>query len=549
MEEKKDYNTYYERKVEELNLIKRVKDKEKFIEEIDFSVPIEKDSDATIIKELRILKEAIELRIIKDPEQKEKRKLFSRRDQIESFWDIQPFFYDSAKIFWLWEKDKFRWVKSDEIDFLNLIQKELGIETIDSKIRIELIEGFKQVGREHRPKEIKKSWIQFKDKIYDIETDEILEANYEYFVSNPIPWKVGECEDTKIMDGYFTDWVGESNINQLYELISYCATIDTFMQRIFALCGGGSNGKGTFIKALIKFLGKENCVASEMRSLSEDKFEPAVLYKKLVCVMGEVSYGDLKNTNQIKKLSGEDLISFQFKGKMPFTEENTATCICLTNSLPATPDKSVGFYRKWHIIDFPNQFDRINKDIINEIPDVEFENLAFKCIKILKELHKKNKFEGEGNFEERIKRYEEHSNPVLRFVEDYCEENIGQSITLREFTNACNDHLKKSHLRILTATQIGKVLREEGFLVGNRKINDISAVVILNLSLKNYSNYQNYQRVLTPPYKDLISHLDSFTSSNSKNNKLDNFTDDEIEKTGFTREQLNEMLNSDIPNN
>jgi hypothetical protein len=34
--------------------------------------------------------------------------------------------------------------------------------------------------------------------------------------------------------------------------------------------------------------------------------------------MGEVSYDDLRNTNMLKKLGGEDKISFQFKNKTPF---------------------------------------------------------------------------------------------------------------------------------------------------------------------------------------------------------------------------------------
>ncbi|GAH99231.1 unnamed protein product, partial [marine sediment metagenome] len=47
--------------------------------------------------------------------------------------------------------------------------------------------------------------------------------------------------------------------------------------RLIALCGGGSNGKGTFIKLKYKFLGEGNYVSSEIKSLSEDRFEPAVL--------------------------------------------------------------------------------------------------------------------------------------------------------------------------------------------------------------------------------------------------------------------------------
>jgi P4 family phage/plasmid primase-like protien len=281
------------------------------------------------------------------------------------------------------------------------------------------------------------------------------------------------------------------NKEQLYEVSAYACVPDRFMQRIFAFCGGGSNGKGTFMKFLEKFIGKENIVSSEIKALSENQFEPAVLYGRLLCVMGEVSYDDLKNTNMIKKIAGEDLISFQFKNKMPFTEENTALCITLTNSLPTTPDKSLGFYRKWIIIDFPNQFAGIEYNPINNIPEIEFSNFALKCLNILKRLYQTKKFTNEGNFEERILRYEERSNPVLKFVEEFCEEEAGKYIPIREFTNRCNEFLKLKHLRILSAVQIGKILRNEGFLFGNMREGEFSVVSIKNLTFRNIKNINN----------------------------------------------------------
>ena len=417
-------------------------------------------------------------------EEKKKEQILTRRGQIESFWEEQPFYYDKSRIFWLWDKENRKWELSDEVDYLNSIQETLGVETIGRKARSELVEGFKQIGRKHKPKDVKKSWVQFKNKIYDVKTGKVFEATPEYFVTNPIPWNVGESEETPIIDKLLIDWVGEDNKKSLYEFLAYNVSLDKFMQRIFAYCGGGSNGKGTFIKLNYRFLGEDNCVSSEMKSLSDNRFEPAVLYRKLLCVMGEVSYDDLKNTNMLKKLGGEDKISFEFKNKNPFTDDNTATCVCLTNSLPITPDKSLGFYRKWKIDDFPNQFEELNKDLIANIPDIEFENLARKSLRILKELYKTKKFHNEGDWEERIKKYEERSNPIMNFVEERCDETPNISIPLRDFTNNCNDYLKSKHLRIMNSKQIGKILRDEGFSVGARTINDISAVVILNLKFK-----------------------------------------------------------------
>jgi P4 family phage/plasmid primase-like protien len=455
--------------------------------------------------------------------------IFTMDGQTEFFYKKQPFFYDKSRNFFLWDNEMFKWDMCDEVDILNRIFSITGKDVITSKSRNEIINSLKQKGRLNVPKPIPKSWVQYKGKIYDVKTGDVFDASPEYFVTNPIPWKVGESEDTPIIDNILNEWVGEKYKQTMYEFIAYNTCTDKFMQRLFAFCGGGSNGKGTFIKMNYKFIGEENCVSSEIKALSEDRFEPAILYRKLLCVMGEVSHSDLKNTNQIKKIAGEDKLSFQFKGKTPFTDDNTATGVCLTNSLPNTPDRSLGFYRKFLIIDFPNQFSGIKNDVISTIPDEEFENLARKSIRILKDLYRTREFTNEGTFQERMDRYEERSNPVIKYMDDYYEEVPGNCISLREFSNDCNQHLKSKHLRVMTAIQVGKILRDEGFSVGNRKIDDISSVVVLNIKKTSSPIYNDKNDEKSPkllelsklPKSPLDSHvtstslLDSSDSSNS----------------------------------
>ena len=466
------------------NKFSLVRDAKKLTDKETFDWFAEKSGMVDELKQSR--KEYVEKNKKEENESPEGYEIMSRRGQIEEFWKAHPFYYDRSKIFWLWDKENYKWEISDEIDFCNKIFETLHVDTLDNQTRTEIIAGFKQVGRKHKPEPKQKSWIQFKDKIYDIKTGEVFNASPKYFIMNPLPWKVGETEEIPTIDKYFDDWMqGQDKTwkEVLYEILAYNTCTDKFMQRLIALVGGGSNGKGTYIKLTQKFIGDENYVASEIKQLSENQFEPAVLFGKLLCVMGEVSQDDLKNTNQLKKLGGEDKISFQFKGKTPFTEDNTATCICLTNSMPITPDKTQGFYRRWLIVDFLNQFKEIDSGLIDRIPDVEFENLAKKCLRILKEMYETEKFTNEGDFLEREKRYEERSNPLMKFIETKCEEVENTTTSLREFTNQCNEYFREKHLRIQNIKQIGKILREEGFIITPRNFMGISSKVIINLRI------------------------------------------------------------------
>lgn len=417
---------------------------------------------------------------------------FDKRMQAEEFCEMQPIYYDVSGLWWLWDFENCKWILVDEVDVLNHVFKNMDIDTIKAKERMEILNALKQVGRLRKPKDPEKSWMQFRDKIVDIESGEEFDASPEYLITNPIPWSLGESEETPEMDKLFTEWVvdndtqDETFVTTLKEIIAYCCCSEQFLQTMIALTGAGSNGKGTFLKLITKFIGKQNCCSSELKTLAIRNFETSALYKKLLCQMGEVDVYDLKNTNLIKQLTGEDLIRYEYKGKTPFSDYSPTTCIIATNALPVTPDKSIGFYRRWLIVDFPHQF-QVQKDILTRIPDSEYPNLARKIVNVLKQLYEKGEFANNGTIEQRTQRYEERSNPIQKFIEASCEDDTGNKIKLREFALKLNKFLKNKHLRPMSVRQVGTALREEGYEVGSRKLKDfatgeeISAKVVLNL--------------------------------------------------------------------
>jgi len=409
---------------------------------------------------------------------------------------LKPYFYDSNKIWWLWED--YCWKMVDEVDVLNMVHDVTGWNITDPKIRSIILNKLKQDGRRKKPRESPKSWIQFKEKIIDVVTGGEFEATPNYFVTNPLPYALGDSEQTPTIDKLLKEWVvlegvqDVSYIDTLFEIVAYSCCQEQFLQTIIALTGSGSNGKGTFLNLITKFIGEENVCSSNLRTLATRNFEASALYKKLVCFFGEVDTYDLTNTNLIKSLTGEDLIRYEFKGKTPFSDHSPTTPIIATNSLPITPDKSIGFFRRWLIIDFPNQFG-IKRDLLAEIPEKEFENLGRKIVKILSDLYKRNEFTNAGTIDDRIKRYEERSHPLINFINEKCSEGEGV-IKLREFANQFNTYLKSKRLRPYTVRKIGSLLRDEGYEVGARHFGENqkdSAKAILNLSFKEETQDPN----------------------------------------------------------
>jgi P4 family phage/plasmid primase-like protien len=406
------------------------------------------------------------------------------------FSKYQPFFFDKSLMFWFWVSDKSKWVMVDEIDLMNAFEKKLdfGGHTVGSKIKNNYLEAFKRVGRINHPKDAPKTWIQFKDKIFDYKTKEIFDATPEYFICNPIPWKLGETNKTPSINKLFKEWVGEKYVKTLYEIIAYCCIIDYPIHLAFCLIGSGRNGKTKFQQLIAKFIGMENISSTELDTLLDSRFESAKLYKKLVCLLGETNFGVIKKTSLLKKLTGQDLIGFEFKRKKPFDDYNYAKVLINSNSLPSSDDTSEGFYRRWLIIDFPNQF-KEGKDILEIIPKEEFDNLARKVIEIIPKVLEDGEFTNQGSIEERRKRYIMASNPLPFFIEHACYVNSDDYILSSELYKNYVSFLLKMKRRVVSKKEFSEALLREGFESRrtSHKINDnfVSSYYIEGLSLKN----------------------------------------------------------------
>lgn len=397
--------------------------------------------------------------------------VFSRKGQAKEFYESQPYFYDKAGLWWLWNKEDLFWEMTDEVDILNMINEAIGIEVIKSNERNEILNSLKQVGRQNIPKAIKPTWIQFKDQIFDIRTGETLTPTPEFFVTNPIPYPLHKKKYMKTpkMDEIFEEWVGKRHVKTLYEIIAYCLLPSYPLNRLFCFVGAGMNGKSKFLELLTKFLGTNNCTSTELDTLLTSRFEVTRLHKKLLCQMGETNFNEISRTSILKKLTGGDLIGFEYKNKNPFHDKNYAKIVISTNSLPTTTDKTVGFYRRWLIVDFPNEFTE-QKNILDDIPKEEYECLTLKCCFVLKELLDARQFTNEGTIQDRMNKYEEKSDFLQKFLDDFIEEDSQEYITKSDFCKKFISWSRENRHRQLSETTLGAKLKNKGLESGKKHL-------------------------------------------------------------------------------
>lgn len=450
----------------------REEQSERIINEIQ-----EKERTKEEEKEQKEREKYIELQKKYDKEkfEKESKYLFSEFNKFTDFLGIakifikyQPVFYDKSRIWWLWNNFDKRWEMIDETDLLNAIDEHTQYPTTQGKIKYEILESLKRIGRKNKPKEPDINWIQFKDKIYNVKTKENFLATPKYFITNPIPHSVGDSEETPAMDRIMKEWVykegiqDESYIRTLQEILSYCFLAAMPIHRIFCFIGEGLNGKGTFLRLIENFVGNHNKCATEIELITSNRFESSKLHKKLVCITGEIDKGIFNKTKTLKSLSGEDLIRCEIKGKDGFDAHNYAKILISTNHLPETGDKTKGFYRRWTIVDFPNEFNE-KKNILEDIPEIEYSNFCRKALNILKELLDRGDFTNDGSIKQRENKYEKHSNYINEFISRFCIKDDQSYIEFSEFYEKYNDFLISEGMKRKSKMEISKSLEIKGF--------------------------------------------------------------------------------------
>jgi len=439
------------------------------------------------------------------------------QSNVKDFWQLHPFFYDKSKIFWFWNENEYKFEIVDETDLMIDLDERLSFngETVNKNKKAQYIEAFKRVGRMNHPKETPISWIQFKDTIVDIKDGSIKKVTPKYFFTNPIPYKLGEKYETPVMDKLFEEWVGKKYVKTLYEIIAYCCYRGYPIQVLFSFCGSGRNGKSQFIKIIDKFIGKDNCASTELDLLLNNRFETFKLFKKLVCMIGETNFGILNKSSILKKLTGGDKIGFEKKNKDPFDEYNYAKPIIASNSLPSSDDTSDGFYRRWIIINFPNEFPE-GKDIIETIPEIEYNNLAKKITEILPKLLQRGKFTNQGTIVERKKKYIEMSNPFALFIEKYCLKEIDYYVSYNKLYTQYIQYLQNNKKRAVKYKEFKTALQNEGLFIERTTLDGKNGLFIIGIKLKNRNEIENKEDKpsLNEKEREVIRFITMFDKDN-----------------------------------
>jgi P4 family phage/plasmid primase-like protien len=256
------------------------------------------------------------------------------------------------------------------------------------------------------------------------------------------------------------------DIPVIQELFGNCLVPDNSIQKAFLFLGDGENGKSIEINLLRRFTGKANCSSVSLQKLEKSRFASSSLEGKLVNTFADLPSENLAQTTQFKMLTGDDAIDAEKKFKDGFSFQNHAKLIFSANKAPkAGKDDSHAFWRRWILIDFPNQFsdEKGNKD-----PDVlgkmtteeELSGLLNWALPGLARLRQQKKYSYTKTVEETTEFYQKSADPVYSFLKEKCVPNSDPSYyeLKDEAYKAYADYCQNNNLPTLKPNSFGRSL-------------------------------------------------------------------------------------------
>ncbi|MCL0093010.1 phage/plasmid primase, P4 family [Dehalococcoidia bacterium] len=307
--------------------------------------------------------------------------------------------------------------------------------------------------------------LNVKNGLLDVRTRELKPHTPDHLSTVRIPVNYDPDAVCPIISKFLSEILHPQDVSIIEELLGYVLIPDYSIQRGFLLIGDGANGKTTLLNLIKNFVGKENCCSISWHALETNRFATSDLEGKLVNIYADLPSQSLRYVGQFKMLTGGDVIGGERKFKSRFHFVNFARLLFSANRPPRVENEdSFAFWRRWVILDFPNQFtDTIgnrDKDILEKLTtEEEMSGLLNLALDGLGRLLDQGDFSFALSAEDVASKYMKAADPVYAFVEECCSLNGRGWIAKRDLYDAYISYCTKNGIPKLGMESFGRQLK------------------------------------------------------------------------------------------
>lgn len=248
----------------------------------------------------------------------------------------------------------------------------------------------------------------------------------------------------------------------LAQIFGYCLTPDNSQQKGFILTGEGANGKSAITDVLEALAGRENCSALHLSDFKE-RFRLAELQNKLINFTTEVEAKGLVNDARLKGVITGDPITAERKQQDPFVFRPFVKLVISCNSLPATADKTHGYFRRWIILPFTRTFSEkrgnLDRSRAQRIIRTELPGVLNWAIGGYKSLMDAGALTEPTASKEALEQYRRDTDSTLMFVDECLQRMSGTTTPYKEIYAAYTAWIKDTGLEPLGVIKFRKSLQ------------------------------------------------------------------------------------------
>ena len=341
------------------------------------------------------------------------------------------------------------------------------IPTLKAQQRTEVMKYLDLICEDIEPSEA--NYIAFKNGVYDISTDELVDYTPDIILTNRINHNYNPGAYNELTDNTLDKIAcNDKEVRALLEeCIGYCFYRRNELGKAFILTGDKSNGKSTFLDLIKCILGEGNISALDLRELG-DRFSTAMLFGKLANIGDDIGDEFLQGNSVavFKKIVTGNRLKAELKGQQPFDFNPYVKLLFSANDMPRMRDKTGAVLRRLVMIPFNATFTKNDKDYdpyikYKLIKEDSIEYLISLGVAGLKRVLENNEFTVSQKVENAIIEYEEENNPIIAFINDVGVDAIinqpTHDVYLR-YTVFCSQSQLQALSKIAFSKQINKRL-------------------------------------------------------------------------------------------
>lgn len=366
------------------------------------------------------------------------------------------------------------WVKRDDDELRGILWRFIDAESPDGANKRAVDSVYDAVATltgwraDDRALNANPMLVNVRNGVYDLETGKLLphdpdllqtvQRPFEYDPEATCPrWNQFLAEALVTTDGT----PDPALASLLQEFFGYCLVPDARAHKACVWTGEGSNGKGVATGILTALVGEENTVGTDIAKLDDD-YKRADLRDKLLAVSSEVPSRALVADATFKAVVSGDLLSARLPYAPPFSFRPYARILITCNDLPATSDRTWGFYRRLIIMPWNARFDgdAVNPDLEAELREAELPGIFRWAVNGLARLLQQGwKFTPADAAARALEEYRLEGNSVALWVAERVELVEGNRVASSELYADYRDYCEAGNLHAFGISQFPRKLR------------------------------------------------------------------------------------------